>query len=122
MSFFALLVIALALSLDAMTVALAAGLRMRCTLRLMLRMAFAFGFFQFLMPVLGWFLGLSALRRIETMDHWVAFALLCLIGGKMIRDAWKGKEEEHGDPSRGWMLLALALATSLDALAGLCLR
>lgn len=85
-----------------------------------LRLSLTFGFFQFLMPVIGWALGLTVRGFIESWDHWIAFALLAWIGGNMIRGG--GDDSEDGescsvDPTKGRKLLILAVATSIDALA-----
>jgi len=94
-----------------------------------LRMSVAFGIFQALMPLLGALAGAFLLHYVADYDHWVAFALLEIVGLKMIAGAlWprKGGEEKDGprpDPSTGWRLLALALATSIDAFgAGVSMR
>lgn len=113
-----ILAIAIALAMDAFAVAVATGLKLRCSLTQTVRMAGAFGFFQFSMPVVGWFLGLSVRSYIESFDHWVAFVLLLFVGGKMLREAWKGAgEDECSDPTKGATLVLLAIATSIDALA-----
>lgn len=115
-----LLGIALALAIDAfaVTVGLAcsfSGLSRGQAFRL----ASSFGFFQFIMPVIGWFVGENLLKLISRYDHWVAFALLLIVGGKMIIESFQAKEGKclGKDPTRGWSLLLLALATSQDALA-----
>lgn len=115
-----LLGIAVALALDAMavTIGLACylnGLDRRQTFRLALH----FGVFQFIMPVIGWFIGENLLRLVADYDHWIAFGLLLLIGLRMIRESFKKDEERFNaqDPTRGWSLIVLALATSQDALA-----
>ena len=72
------------------------------------------------MPVIGWALGLSVRGYIEAWDHWIAFALLSLVGLNMLREAFFGEEEQahaSGDPSRGVQLVMLAVATSIDAMA-----
>lgn len=76
-----------------------------------------FGGFQALMPLLGWLLGTSFADTIASVDHWIAFALLVLIGANMIREAISG-EEESADASLAFQaMLVLAVATSIDALA-----
>jgi putative Mn2+ efflux pump MntP len=108
--------LAAALALDAFAVALAAGIHSPSRGGA-LRMAGTFGFFQFLMPVAGWFLGAWVQQLLEAYDHWLAFGLLAFVGGKMIREAVGGKGREAGsDPTRGLTLLILGIATSLDAL------
>ena len=82
------------------------------------RLSFHFGLFQFLLPVFGWFAGLTVVRYIEAYDHWVAFLLLAFVGGRMIRSGFNGEEETHkNDPSRGWNMVLLSVAVSIDALA-----
>ena len=86
-----------------------------------LRMASSFGAFQFAMPLLGWFAGDKVVRYIGGVDHWVAFGLLALVGGRMIFESFEKRgERDSGRPvdrTRGAALLVLSLATSIDALA-----
>lgn len=120
MSLWTVLALALALSMDALAVALAVGVSLgRVSRRQTFRLAFHFGLFQALMPVLGWAAGLTLVHRISAVDHWVAFALLAFVGGKMIKEAvWPdGQKKADADPTRGVSLLLLSVATSLDALA-----
>jgi putative Mn2+ efflux pump MntP len=119
MPFWAILVLAVGLSMDAVAVSLAAGASNRARgARAMFRLSFHFGLFQFLMPVVGWGLGASLAPYIASVDHWVAFGLLALVGGRMIWAAVTGVEEKLGrDPSRGTTLVLLSIATSIDALA-----
>ena len=117
---FAVLAIALALAMDAFAVSVSAAATLpSVTWRHYFRLSFHFGLFQFLMPVIGWALGVSVRGYIEAWDHWIAFALLSLVGLNMLREAWSGEEEEEhsGDPSRGLQLVMLAVATSIDAMA-----
>ena len=119
MNWLTLLGIALGLAMDAFAVSIATGLTVApVTARHTFRMAFHFGLFQFLMPVVGWLAGREVADWIAGYDHWAAFALLSLIGGRMI---WEARREDsgeaRGDPTRGWMLVTLSVATSLDALA-----
>lgn len=124
MSFITVFLLAVALSLDAFAVAVASGCAIReVRPRQYVRVSAAFGFFQFFMPLLGWFLGQSVHRFIEAWDHWLAFALLAWIGGNMLRSGISGLQKDEpaacprSDPTRGWNLLLLAVATSIDALA-----
>jgi putative Mn2+ efflux pump MntP len=80
-------------------------------------MAFLFGFFQALMPLLGWFATCRFSEHLEAIDHWIAFALLAFIGGKMILESFDDEKESSFDPQRMRMQLLLAIATSIDALA-----
>jgi manganese efflux pump family protein len=120
MNFGMTFVLALGLSLDAAAVAVATSVRLR-VIRTgqVLRMAASFGFFQFFMPLLGKFLGETLAGKIQQADHWVAFGLLVLVGGHMLWEAWHAKSEVPGpkDPTRGWTLWILSIATSIDALA-----
>ncbi|HEY5674939.1 MAG TPA: manganese efflux pump MntP family protein [Malonomonas sp.] len=120
MDFLTLFGIAIALAMDAFAVALAAGLSLpKLTGRHLFRFGFHFGLFQALMPVLGWLAGISLREQIEAFDHWLAFALLSLVGGKMLWEAFHADENEprEGDPTKGLSLVMLSIATSIDALA-----
>ena len=71
-----------------------------------------------MMPILGWLAGTTVSSYIAAYDHWVAFGLLTIIGGKMLREGFSGsKEQPQSDPTRGLMLVTLSVATSIDALA-----
>lgn len=120
MSFLSSFAIAVALAMDAFAVAISSSAVLRrISWGHVARMSLTFGFFQFLMPVAGWLLGLSVREYIEAWDHWIAFGLLSFVGLNMLREAFGGgdEEEERGDPSRGLTLILLAIATSIDALA-----
>jgi len=114
-----LLGLALALAMDAFAVALGTGTVLaRLTGRHIFRLGFHFGLFQALMPVIGWLAGQTVVRFVSAWDHWIAFALLVLIGGRMIREAMSGEEKAGDrDPTRGLSLVMLSIATSIDALA-----
>ncbi len=115
-----LLALAVALAMDAFAVAIVAGLTLeRLTGRHVFRLAFHFGLFQALMPVLGWLAGRAVYRHIAAVDHWIAFGLLAFVGGRMSWGAWQGEEEKRPvrDPTSGWDLVLLSVATSIDALA-----
>ena len=121
MDIWTLLLMSIGLAMDAFAVSVCAGCALkRVTAVHFLRLSLTFGFFQFLMPVIGWALGLTVRGFIESWDHWIAFALLAWIGGNMIRGG--GDDSEDGescsvDPTKGRKLLILAVATSIDALA-----
>ena len=119
MSLLTIVGIAVGLAMDAFVVSLAAGLTIgRLTHRHVFRVAFHFGLFQFMMPVAGWFIGRTVANHVTAWDHWIAFGLLALIGGKMIWDAGRPEHQRRGgDPTRGWSLVVLSIATSIDALA-----
>ncbi|MHB1035636.1 MAG: manganese efflux pump MntP [Pirellulales bacterium] len=114
-----LLGISLGLAMDAFAVSIAAGLTLaRVTHRHVFRLSFHFGLFQFMMPVLGWAVGREVAAYLGGYDHWLAFGLLAFVGGKMLWEAYKGEDREsRADPTRGWMLVTLSVATSIDALA-----
>lgn len=118
MSFAELLILAVGVSMDALAVAICKGIAIG-TLRLrhVLIVGAWFGVFQALMPTVGYLLGSTFANLITSVDHWIAFALLLLIGGNMIREALS-QDEDCCDPSLAfWGMLVLALATSIDALA-----
>jgi len=71
------------------------------------------------MPIIGWLAGSTVQRHIAAYDHWIALALLAFVGGKMVYEALRGEAEERraADPTRGWTLVMLSFATSIDALA-----
>lgn len=114
------LFLGVSLSMDAFAVSVAMPFCVpRLSMRQICRVAGTFGFFQALMPLLGWMLGSLAAKVIAPFDHWIAFALLSFIGGKMIIEGLKPAEEcdTRSDPTSGWPLLTLAVGTSIDALA-----
>lgn len=112
--------LALALAVDAFAVAMATAASLpRVTARHLFRLSWHFGLFQGIMPVIGWYLGAAVVARVATVDHWIAFGLLALLGGRMIVSAvGDGGNRIPGDPTRGWSLMMLSIATSIDALAG----
>ena len=116
-----LLLTAVALSMDAFAVSTCKGLNMRTmNWRRAGIIGLFFGGFQAIMPLIGWMLGRQFEHLITSVDHWVVFALLGLIGGKMIYDALKVGEED-GCPVEDTLnikeLVGLSFATSIDALA-----
>jgi putative Mn2+ efflux pump MntP len=114
-----ILLIAVGLAMDAFAVSIVAGALKRVRgARAAFRLAFHFGLFQFLMPLAGWYAGASVVDLISTFDHWVAFGLLAFVGGRMIISGFGSERKAFdGDPSRGYTLVALSVATSIDALA-----
>ena len=119
MNLFELIAIAVGLSMDAFAVSVCKGLALkRITLRNALTVGVWFGLFQALMPLLGYFLGAQFRELITAYDHWIAFALLLLIGGNMIREAVFSKDDKAPDAALSFSaMLPLAVATSIDALA-----
>jgi putative Mn2+ efflux pump MntP len=118
MDFPQILLLALALAADAFSVGAALALRHR-NARQVFRTAFHFGLFQALLPLLGALLGGALLVYVESFDHWVAFGLLALVGGRMVWSGLRGGTDRHAsvDLTRGWSLVGLSLAVSIDALA-----
>lgn len=114
-----LLFIAFALGIDAFAVSLSTGAYLvRADRRQTFRMSFHFGLFQALMPVIGWAAGTGFVDMIRDVDHWVAFGLLAVIGGRMILNSLRpGATRIVKDVTRGWSLVSLSIATSIDALA-----
>jgi putative Mn2+ efflux pump MntP len=120
MNFLTIIGIAFGLAMDAFAVAIAVGSRLeRLSFRPLFRLSFHFGLFQFMMPIIGWFIGSQVSRWIHNYDHWVAFGLLLYIGVKMIYESLKHREsgDTLADPTRKWSLMVLSIATSIDALA-----
>jgi len=114
--------IAVGLAMDAFSVALAASVRLtRVSRRQVFRFAFHFGLFQAFMPLVGWSAGRVVEGYIRAWAHWAAFALLAGIGIRAVCQALQREEdapaEPLSDPTRGWSLVLLSLATSLDAMA-----
>lgn len=112
--------VAVALGCDAFAVGLGVGTRF-CSPRQVFRLSFHFGLFQFLMPLLGCYIGQNLVGFARDWAPWVAFGFLSLIGGKMIYESFRPsdenkKAEDCPDPTRGLSLVGLSLATSMDAL------
>ena len=116
-----IVLIGLALSMDAFAVSIAKGLAVgRPTWRQAAWVGLWFGGFQALMPLLGWALGSAFADLIAAVDHWIAFGLLALIGGNMIREAVSKGDEGEGQQDASFApktMVFLAVATSIDALA-----
>lgn len=119
MSKLEILLLAVALAADAFAVSLAAAAAgFADSGRATFRLAFHFGLFQFLMPILGWILGTSIEAWIRAVDHWIASGLLVVVAVNMMRGAFQQEETVNQvDPSRGFAMVMLAIATSIDALA-----
>jgi putative Mn2+ efflux pump MntP len=110
--------IAFALAMDAFAVALVAGLALPVvTPRDLFRLSFHFGLFQAMMPLIGWSAGQALYGSIAPFDHWLAFLLLAFVGGRMIWASFHPEERSARNPTRGWDLVVLSVATSIDAMA-----
>lgn len=122
MEFGTVFLIALSLAADAFSVCVASGVKIKSPgPRHYFRFSFHFGLFQFLMPVIGYYGGVAIVKIISSYDHWIALAVLAFIGGKMLWESFKHEDEKEEatfrDPSRGWSLVMLSVATSIDAAA-----
>ena len=118
MTFLELMTIGIGLAMDAFAVSVCKGLSMkRLTVAKMGKVGFYFGFFQAAMPMLDYFLGVGFKESITSIDHWIAFILLGLIGGNMIKEALGDEQEDCDDDLSFKTMLMLAIATSIDALA-----
>ena len=140
MDLISLITISIALSMDAFSVSICQGLSTkRFSLKMALSCGLWFGFFQALMPLIGYFLGAQFEHFITHIDHWIAFGLLSVIGGNMIRESISQRDNEttsrdvthytdenkhdvigaseHDTESKSASMLILAIATSIDALA-----
>jgi manganese efflux pump family protein len=119
METFTLLVLAIGLSVDSFAVSVSSGLILsEITFRKAMRIAFSLAFFQGLMPIIGWLIGKKIEFLVESFDHWLAFSLLAIIGGKMIWESFKHNIDsaEKINPLQPKALLAMSVATSIDAL------
>ena len=118
MNLIEIVLLAVSLSMDAFAVALCKGLALKkINLKSCMIVGLWFGSFQGLMPLIGYLLGSTFADKITSIDHWIAFVLLAIIGGNMIKESLD-KDEEKVDASLGFKtMLVMAIATSIDALA-----
>jgi putative Mn2+ efflux pump MntP len=114
-----IILIAIGLSMDAFAVSITLGLSVRKpTVKEALIPGIYFGFFQALMPLVGFFAGTFFAHKIQSFDHWIAFVLLGIIGGKMIKESFSNDDDKvNENPFQFVKMLLLAIATSIDALA-----
>jgi len=118
-----ILFIAVSLSADCFAVALGGGVSLKNLRTIQIwRTALAFGIAQIIMPVIGWAVGRTVIDLISGYDHWVAFGLLAIVGGRMLWEAFHEKPggerlKEGADFTRGFLLFTMSVATSIDALA-----
>lgn len=118
MSILEIVLIGVGLAMDAFAVSICKGLAMRkMNYQKAIIIAAFFGVFQALMPALGYILGMTFASKIAAIDHWVAFILLGLIGGNMIKESMSNDDECQDDSLRIGNLIMLSIATSVDALA-----
>ena len=118
MSLFDILLLSVALAMDCFTVSIVSGMILgRKEWGVILRLSILFGVFQAAMPFFGWLATSHFSQYIEDYDHWIAFALLAFLGGKMILESFKPEEHRVFNPRRLRTQLLLSVATSIDALA-----
>jgi putative Mn2+ efflux pump MntP len=118
--FISIFLVAIGLSADCFAVALCSGISRRNQSWLkVFPVALTFGVFHAIMPALGWLLGRTVMDHISGFDHWIAFALLSFVGGKLIYESIRRSDDNDKttDITRGWMLITVSFATSIDALA-----
>lgn len=110
------LLVAAALCVDSLVVSTTSAFKSKMSFRRGLLMALIFAFFQALFPLLGALLGSAFKDLVDAIDHWIAFALLLAVGGKMIWDALLAKDDSRAlDMGSVWTLCLLGIATSIDA-------
>lgn len=122
MNFFELFIIAVSLAMDAFAVSVSNGLLLpKIRIRHAITFGAFFGIFQFMMPLIGYFLASSFSNYIEAFDHWIAFILLSIIGGNMVKESFSDDKDDNEAVQANIMsfknLTMLAIATSIDALA-----
>lgn len=113
-----LLLLSIGLAMDAFAVSICKGISMRkMNWKKAIIIGLYFGGFQALMPTLGYFLGTAFQSLITSVDHWIAFVLLGIIGGEMIKESFEIDSENQNDDVSFKTMIILAIATSIDALA-----
>ena len=118
MDFFEIILIGFGLAMDAFAVSICKGLSMKkIKWKNAIIIAVYFGLFQALMPIAGYFLGSTFSSLIQRLDHWIAFILLAVIGGNMIKESTDDEIEKRNDKVDFKTMIVLAIATSIDALA-----
>ncbi|RJS80795.1 hypothetical protein CW707_04830 [Candidatus Bathyarchaeota archaeon] len=118
MDILTIILTALGLAMDAFAVSISQGITIISEKTFnAFKMAAFFGFFQAFMPIIGWTVGHSLSELISGVDHWLAFGLLCLIGLRMIYKSSRKENAKENTQLNFYVLLALAIATSIDALA-----
>lgn len=113
-----IVLIGIGLAMDAFAVSICKGLSMKkLEFKKTIIIALYFGIFQAIMPVAGYFLGVNFQSLVTSIDHWIAFILLAVIGGNMIKESFDDEEEKRNDKVDFKTMIVLAIATSIDALA-----
>ncbi len=110
--------LAVSLAMDCFTVSMTSGMILRKVYwRTWILMSFFFGLFQAIMPLIGWIFTSRFSHLIESIDHWIAFGLLSILGLRMIKEGFNDKDQHSFDPNSLKVIITLAIATSIDALA-----
>lgn len=119
MQIYSIFFIAAGLAMDAFAVSITSGVTIKhLKMRKAFTIAIFFGLFQAIMPVIGWLSGMALRDFISDIDHWIAFALLCIIGLKIIYESFRFESDKKTiDPLNTYVLFILSVATSIDALA-----
>jgi len=113
-----ILILAVALAMDSVAVSIAIGSKYKELLLFkIIFIAAVFGFFQGIMPLAGYFIGISFSQYVQAFDHWIAFVLLVGLGSKMLYEAYKNEFDEEVTDLSNKTLITLAIATSIDAMA-----
>lgn len=113
-----IITLAIGLSMDSFAVSIICGLEeQKISFKHAVKISFSLAFFQGFLPIVGWYLGTGLKVYIENIDHWIAFALLVFLGGKMIFESFRKDEDEKLSNIYSWKhILTLSIATSIDAL------
>lgn len=118
MGVFEIGLIGLGLAMDAFAVSICKGLSMKkMNWKNAIIISLYFGIFQALMPIIGYFIGTTFSNLVENIDHWIAFILLAIIGGNMIKDSFDDECEKRNEKVDFKTMIILAIATSIDAFA-----
>ena len=118
MKLYEIILIGVGLAMDAFAVSICKGLSMKkINWKSTIIIAIYFGLFQAIMPIFGYLLGSSFSVIVQKIDHWIAFVLLTIIGGNMIRESRDDEDEKRNDKVDFKTMILLAIATSIDALA-----
>ena len=118
MNLYEIILISIGLAMDAFAVSICKGLSMKkINWKSTIIIAIYFGLFQAIMPVFGYLLGSSFSVIVQKLDHWIAFILLAIIGGNMIKESKDDETEKRNDKVDFKTMIILAIATSIDALA-----
>lgn len=118
MSFLSNTVIAMSMSADAFAACVCKGATLKNPkLSEALRIGLIFGGVETITPLIGWAIGMAASGFIASVDHWVAFTILCIIGGKMLYEGFSAEEIERKESHSVWVLILTAIGTSIDAMA-----